>query len=186
MERRQAVLRALAYAGQEAYTGWPSNHLDTPGDYLQAIEERYDMRLIPHSVPNAEEDSIYLQFPESIRRTAREMAKNYEIFYCLEKSIRELVKEKLQAEKGANWWDMCVPQTLKDNASKNRQREADSGVTERSSFGTTQAWTASPVRSSGMPMMNCSGSVSVMSERIPVRLRPKLSLMLGVRTPKAA
>lgn len=38
--RRQAVLRALAHASRETYAGWPSNHLDTPGDYLQAMEER--------------------------------------------------------------------------------------------------------------------------------------------------
>lgn len=37
---RQAVLRALTCASREAYAGWPSNHLDTPGDYLQAMEKR--------------------------------------------------------------------------------------------------------------------------------------------------
>lgn len=78
------------------------------------------------------DDSYYPQFPEAVRREAAEMASHYEIFYCFEKSIRTLVSEKLEAVKGASWWDVTVPQSVKDNVKKNMQKEEESGVTIRS------------------------------------------------------
>ncbi len=60
------------------------------------------------------------------------MAAHYEIFYCLEKSIRDLVCERLEAERGATWWNVAVPQPVRDNVTKNMQREEESGVTMRS------------------------------------------------------
>lgn len=38
--RWRAILCDLPSVSRETYTGWPTNHLDTPGDYLQAIESR--------------------------------------------------------------------------------------------------------------------------------------------------
>lgn len=78
------------------------------------------------------DDSYYPQFPEAVRREAAEMAAHYELFYCLERSIRVLVNEKLETAHGATWWDTAVPQIVKDNAKKNMQREAESGATVRS------------------------------------------------------
>ena len=60
------------------------------------------------------------------------MGKHYELFYCLEKSIRSLIAETLMSVKGENWWDASVPPTIKDNVKNNMQRETDSGVTPRS------------------------------------------------------
>ena len=60
------------------------------------------------------------------------MAEHYEIFYNLEKSIRDLVCERLTAEHGALWWDKCVPDPVKTNVNANIERERDSGVTVRS------------------------------------------------------
>lgn len=78
------------------------------------------------------DDSYYPQFSESVRREAAQMAAHYEIFYCLEKSIRELVCDRLDAEHGAAWWNTVVPQPVRDNVAKNMQREQESGVTIRS------------------------------------------------------
>ena len=50
------------------------------------------------------------------------MAAHYEIFYCLEKSIRDLVCERLAAEKGALWWDTAVPHTVRDNVREYAER----------------------------------------------------------------
>lgn len=38
--RRQAILRTLPQTSTETYEGWPSTLLDTPGDYIQAMEKR--------------------------------------------------------------------------------------------------------------------------------------------------
>lgn len=78
------------------------------------------------------DDNYYPQFSEAVRREAAAMAAHYEIFYCLEKSIRELVCERLEAERGASWWSAAVPQSVRDNVQKNMQREQESGVTARS------------------------------------------------------
>jgi hypothetical protein len=78
------------------------------------------------------DDEYYPQFTETVRREAAEMAKHYEIFYCLENSMRTLVNEKMVAEKGLTWWDSCVPEPVKANVQKNMDRERDSGVTIRS------------------------------------------------------
>jgi hypothetical protein len=78
------------------------------------------------------DDNYYPQFSETVRKEAASMAAHYEIFYCLEKSIRDLVCERLVAEHGAAWWGSVVPQTVRDNVKKNMQREEESGVTIRS------------------------------------------------------
>jgi hypothetical protein len=78
------------------------------------------------------DDSYYPQFSEKIRKEAAEMAAHYEIFYCLETSIRALVSERLEAERGATWWTTAVPSNVQDNVKKNIQREEESAVTARS------------------------------------------------------
>ena len=60
------------------------------------------------------------------------MASHYELFFCLENSIRELVTATLAAAVGATWWDSTVPQAVKDNVDKNLKREREAGVTQRS------------------------------------------------------
>jgi hypothetical protein len=82
--------------------------------------------------PEKQDDRYYPQFTESVRREAAQMAQHYEIFYCLEKSIRDIVCERLEAEHGATWWDGVVPPNVRENVKKNIQREQESGVTIRS------------------------------------------------------
>lgn len=77
-------------------------------------------------------DLYYRQFSEAVRAEAFKMREHYELFYCLEKSIRTLVSEKLQANFGATWWDDAVPVGVRDNVKKNIQRERDAGVSRRS------------------------------------------------------
>ena len=78
------------------------------------------------------DEEFYPQFPEHIRREAAAMARHYEVFYCLETSIRQLVADRLQDEIGAGWWEQSVPETIRRNAEENRRREAETGMTPRS------------------------------------------------------
>lgn len=77
-------------------------------------------------------DAYYPQITEQIRHDAAVMARHYELFYCLELSIRDLIRTRL-AEEDPEWWENLVPQNVKENASKNKLRETQSGVTARSS-----------------------------------------------------
>jgi hypothetical protein len=80
----------------------------------------------------SQDDRYYPQFSESVRREAAAMASHYEIFYCLEKSIRDIVCERMEVEHGAAWWEKVVPPNVRENVKKNIQREQESGVTIRS------------------------------------------------------
>lgn len=100
---------------------------------LDRVEEMLKLNLDRNiGLPDDRDDSYYPQFSERVRREAAQMAGHYEIFYCLEKSIRDLVCDRLEAEHGAAWWNTVVPQTVRDNVKKNIQREEESGVTIRS------------------------------------------------------
>jgi hypothetical protein len=78
------------------------------------------------------DEQYYPQFDVSLRSEAAQMGEHYELFYCLEKSIRELISETLEAAKGANWWGTCVPPDVGKNVANAMQRERDSGITPRS------------------------------------------------------
>ncbi len=80
-----------------------------------------------------EEPFFYLQFDEAIRREAAMMSKHYRLFYCLEQSIRSLISETLQEQRGAQWWESeCVPETLRGEVRARIQREVEAGISRRS------------------------------------------------------
>ena len=80
------------------------------------------------------DDIYYPQFDQNIRREAAEMAKHYEIFYCLEATIRKLVSGSLEASKGTGWWQLptVIPPAVGKAVAERIQKEIDSGVTIRS------------------------------------------------------
>lgn len=86
-------------------------------------------------VPPAELDAAYYpQFASDVRNEAAAMSKHYEVFYCLERSIRNMVSENLTAATGTeDWWDtQCVPSHIKQEVSGRIKTEVDAGVTRRS------------------------------------------------------
>lgn len=105
---------------------------------LDRLEERYGVTLRPPTAgPSQIEKTYFAQFPAQLRAAASAMAQHYEIFYCLENYIRDLVVDQLLAAHGSDWWNkveprVVVPQIVKDNVERNRQRERDAGVTPRS------------------------------------------------------
>lgn len=75
----------------------------------------------------------YPQFEVAVREEAAKMSGHYEVFYCLEISIRKLVSETLADSFGVDWWNgASVPQRIKDDVRERVQKELDSGVTRRS------------------------------------------------------
>lgn len=101
---------------------------------LRQIEVEHDVDLGHTARVTPDRDDVYYpQFDERIRREAAVMGQHYEIFYCLEKTIRELIVERLIEDRGPQWWDTAVPQHVRDNASRSMQRDIDSGFTVRSS-----------------------------------------------------
>ncbi len=80
------------------------------------------------------DETYYPQIDRAIRVEAARMAQHYEVFYSLERSIRTLVSDTIEAVDGKSWWAGArVPQKVKQEAEAKMQREVDSGVTVRSS-----------------------------------------------------
>ncbi|MDN3918846.1 Swt1 family HEPN domain-containing protein [Roseateles violae] len=86
------------------------------------------------TVPQTVEDVYYPQFDAAVRAEAAAMAKHYEVFYSLEKSIRELVAQTIEAaEKREDWWASTrVPSNIQADVASRIQKELDAGVTRRS------------------------------------------------------
>ena len=72
------------------------------------------------------------QFDIKNRQNAARMSFYYEIFYMLENDIRTLIVETMEAAHGASWWLDRAPQHVKEEATRNRKREAEAGVSLRS------------------------------------------------------
>ena len=61
------------------------------------------------------------------------MATHYEVFYCLEKSIRKLITETMEEVAGEDWWHSGrINVGISTEVSSRIQKEVDSGVTRRS------------------------------------------------------
>lgn len=101
------------------------NQLDKVESELEIDLGRKEKREVQHK-------NYYLQFSSDYRKEARMMAQHYEVFYCLEKSIRSLIVDLMKEKYGENWWEEKVSEELKKNVEKNIKREEDSGFTIRS------------------------------------------------------
>ena len=100
---------------------------------LDSIEEKYQIDLGRNvQRKSAIEDVYYPQFDEALRAEARRMSQHYEIFYCLEKSIRQLITDVFETTENSDWWSELVPQAVRQNAEKSIKRERQSAVTRRS------------------------------------------------------
>jgi Swt1-like HEPN len=103
-------------------------------DDLNQIEKQFAIELghLSKSVDGQTKDAIRL-FESKVQAEATEMANHYKLFYCLEKSIRQLISNILAESAGVNWWETnCVPTHVKDEVKRRRKDELDSGVTPRS------------------------------------------------------
>lgn len=99
---------------------------------LDKVESELNIDLGRNEIEEVKRKDYYLQFSADFRKEAKEMAEHYEVFYCLERSIRALVVQLMQEEYGDNWWDLKVPPAIRTNVEANMNREAESGFTQRS------------------------------------------------------
>lgn len=75
----------------------------------------------------------YKNFSRDVRIDAASMSEYYEIFYCLEVSIRRLIVRTLQDAAGPNWWQSDrVAQGIKDEVKRNKDKGEKAGLTPRS------------------------------------------------------
>src|SRR5690606_14248566 len=81
---------------------------------LDRVEEKLGIDLGRNKKNIEKEVTYYPQFESEIRKEAKMMAEHYEIFYCLEKSIRDFISTTLETPLGAPWWDTKVPVIVKD------------------------------------------------------------------------
>ncbi len=98
---------------------------------LDKVEEQLRIDL-QRGENDTKDEEYYPQLDLALRTEAAQMGEHYELFYCLEKSIRKLVSETLEAQHGEKWWDKCVPDPVRTNVNNNIQKELDSGMTLRS------------------------------------------------------
>ncbi|MDP2411418.1 MAG: Swt1 family HEPN domain-containing protein [Pseudolabrys sp.] len=102
-------------------------------DELKNIEKSLDIEL-GHLPPAIKQSALeyYPQFEKEVRNQATAMAQYYEMFYCLEQSIRKLITETMEEAAGADWWDSKVPQQIRENVRRLLKDEIDNGITQRS------------------------------------------------------
>jgi hypothetical protein len=101
---------------------------------LKGLEQQFNIEL-GHAARSATQSPVeyYPQFEQAVRSEAAQMSGHYELFYCLEQSIRKLISETLQEAEGASWWDSGrVPPNIVQEVKDRTQKELDSGVTRRS------------------------------------------------------
>ena len=78
--------------------------------------------------------SEFGQFEAEVRVNAARMSELYEVFFCLENSIRDLIIAALFEEEGPNWWvgKRVDENRIRKPCADRRSKEVDSGVTARS------------------------------------------------------
>jgi hypothetical protein len=86
------------------------------------------------SIKKSRKASEYEQFESDLRVQAARMSEFYEVFYCLENSIRRLVKGVMYDAAGANWWDSARvdENNIRKLAKARQKKELDSGISVRS------------------------------------------------------
>jgi hypothetical protein len=102
---------------------------------IKKIEAEHGLTLIDQeSNSKPSNSSYYRQFDEKSRSEASIMGDHYEVFYCLERSIRSIIRQQLDtANNGPTWWKTPhVPQVVLDDVAKRLRKEQEAAITPRS------------------------------------------------------
>jgi hypothetical protein len=72
-------------------------------------------------------------FEFDIRKSAIKTTEHFHLYFCIENTIRRMIKQTMTEKYGPNWWDLAkVPEGVKNNVRDNIKREIDSVMTSRS------------------------------------------------------
>src|SRR6058998_1105270 len=71
-------------------------------------------------------------FESDIMMGARRMADFYILYYCIENGIRRLIAERLNERYGGDWWQLKVPQGVREDVRKLQEMERDTPMSIRS------------------------------------------------------
>lgn len=100
---------------------------------LDSIEKEYDLSIHSKNQNSFRKDNeFYPQFDFNVRSKAKKMAQYYEIFYCLENSIRQIIREVLISKFGDEWWQKSIDETIRKDVDQRIERDIDSSFTLRS------------------------------------------------------
>lgn len=101
--------------------GEPRNSLKKPrnGDILKTPLEK-------------DKELFLFDFDPLFVSEANKMSEYYNLFYCLERSIRKMVATTLKDKYGDNWWNLKVGFEIKKRVDENLKYELETGFTERS------------------------------------------------------
>lgn len=105
-ERVQAFLfRAAAVNGQ-----------------VEAMIDRGELRQV--GADSAVAPSLTDDFSFAIRLEAKRMAGVYELLFCFENSVRELIEDRLKEAYSVDaWWDEGIPESIRRSAERLKTRE---------------------------------------------------------------
>ncbi len=88
---------------------------------------------IQHTNSIQQKDVVDVEFFESsILASARKMAQFYVYYYAFENSVRKLISGRLEEKYGSNWWNLKVPDGVKQNVQKNQKEELETSMEIRS------------------------------------------------------
>jgi hypothetical protein len=101
---------------------------------LQQIERDNGISLRAGRAENSvRKHNEYQNFEAEVREDAAWMSEYYEIFYCLEVSIRKLIATTMRDAEGAEWWESNrVADGIKNEVKALQNKEKHSAVTPRS------------------------------------------------------
>lgn len=122
-KRPDGLVRAFGMSGLQITTN------------LSRLEKDFGIQLgHDQTAPAGRKTTEYEQFEGDLRKEAARMSEFYEIFYCLENSIRKLVADIMIESEGADWWDSkrVDEKRIREPAAQRRQKEIDNGITPRS------------------------------------------------------
>lgn len=121
--RPDGLIRAFGMSGLQIASG------------MSRIERQYGIDLgHDASRTKSRKAAEYEQFESMLRAEAARMSEFYEVFYCLENSIRKLVADILIEAEGADWWNSTRvdEERIRKPTNSRRKKEIDSGITPRS------------------------------------------------------
>jgi hypothetical protein len=99
---------------------------------IHSIEKSKGIKLTKTSEDLHINKKQYSNFDNDIKMKAHKMSQYYEVFYCLENSIRTIIREILNKKYGNDWWENGIDERIKQDVAERIKRDQDSGFTLRS------------------------------------------------------